>query len=57
MNLLGAEALVALYKLTDFYPPDRPATDGNYLLRATRQLLEGWGSAQLMKDSPPGWRG
>lgn len=52
MNLLGAEALVALHKLTDFYPPDRPETDGNYLLRATQQLLQGWGRPQLDADSP-----
>ena len=52
MNRLGAQALVALHKLTDFYPPDRPETDGNFLLRATQQLLAGWGRAQLDSDSP-----
>jgi len=49
-NRIGAQALVALHKLTDFYPPDRPTTDGNYLLRAARQLLAGWGRAQLVAD-------
>ncbi|HKR25204.1 MAG TPA: hypothetical protein VJS15_08095, partial [Allosphingosinicella sp.] len=44
---LGMEALVALYKLTDLYPPDRP--DGKYLLWATQQLLENWGREELEK--------
>ena len=44
---LGMEALVALYKLADFYPPDRPRGDGKYLLWATKQLLEGWGRKDL----------
>ncbi len=44
---LGMEALVALYKLTDFYPPDRP--DGKYLLWSTQQLLEKWGKQDLSK--------
>lgn len=49
---LGMEALVALYKLADFYPPDRH--DGRYLLRASQQLLEGWGRKQLHEF---GWEG
>ncbi len=46
-NELGIEALVAMHKLTDFYPPDRPGSDGKYLRWATQQLLEGWGRKDL----------
>jgi Dyp-type peroxidase family len=42
-DLLGLEALVSLYRLTDFYPPDQPNGDGQLLRRATQQLLRGWG--------------
>lgn len=42
-DLLGLEALVSLYRLTDFYPPDQPNGDGRLLRRATQQLLRGWG--------------
>jgi Dyp-type peroxidase family len=49
-NLLGLEALVSLYRLTDFYPPDKPDGDGHLLRRATQQLLRGWG-----RDLPPLW--
>jgi Dyp-type peroxidase family len=46
---LGMEALVSLYRLTDFYPPDSP--DGAILRRATQQLLAGWAGAQPRPDS------
>jgi Dyp-type peroxidase family len=35
---LGLSALAALYRLTSLYPADRP--DGDYLLRATHELLK-----------------
>lgn len=41
---LGMEALVALYRLTDFYPPDDPEGDGELLRTAAQQLLAGWGT-------------
>ncbi|MET1111293.1 MAG: hypothetical protein ABWX67_07190, partial [Allosphingosinicella sp.] len=49
-NLLGLEALVALYRLTDFYPPDQPKGDGRFLRLSTQQLLKGWG-----KSLDPKW--
>lgn len=51
-NQLGMEALVALYKLADFYPPDRPEGDGKYLLWASQQLLDGWNRKDLAKMGP-----
>ena len=42
-RFLGMEALVALYRLTDFYPPDDPEGDGELLRTAAQQLLSGWG--------------
>ena len=44
---LGGEVLVALHRLTDLYPPDRMATDGKYLLRATQDLLADWDPSGL----------
>lgn len=44
---LGIEALVALHKLTDLYPPDGLGGDGKYLHRAARQLLDGWKTKEL----------
>lgn len=41
-DFLGLEALVSLYRLTDFYPPDQPDGDGELLRQAARQLLDGW---------------
>ena len=41
-NFLGLEALVGLYRLTDFYPPDDPNGDGELLRRAAAKLLQGW---------------
>ena len=46
-NQMGMQALVALYRLADMYPPDRPEGDGKYLRWAAQQLLEGWGRAEL----------
>jgi Dyp-type peroxidase family len=46
-NRLGLQALVGLYKLTDFYPADRPEEDGKYLRWATQHLLAGWGRSDL----------
>jgi len=43
---LGIEAIVALYKLADFYPPDRP-DQGKYLQRAVKSLLEEWDTSTL----------
>ena len=43
---LGIEALVALYRLADFYPPDRP-DQGKYLQRAARDLLADWDTSAL----------
>jgi len=43
---LGIEALVALYRLADFYPPDRP-DQGKYLQRAARDLLADWDTNML----------
>ena len=42
---IGLEALAALYRLVEFYPRDHP--DGAYLLRAARDLLEGWDTKGL----------
>ncbi|WP_380876319.1 hypothetical protein ACFB49_08160 [Sphingomonas sp. DBB INV C78] len=41
-NDVALEALVAIYKLADFYPPDRLTGDGRFLLRAAQDLLGGW---------------
>lgn len=41
---VGVEALIALYKLADFYPADRLEGDGRFLLRAAQKLLDGWGT-------------
>jgi Dyp-type peroxidase family len=38
----AVEALTALYKLTDFYPPDKPGGDGRFLSAVVRDLLEGF---------------
>lgn len=46
-NELAIEALVALYRLADFYPPDKP--DGKYLIRAVQDLLGGWNPRKLPK--------
>ncbi len=51
-NQMGMQALVALYRLTDVYPPDQPDGDGKYLRWATQQLLDDWGRDQLDED---GW--
>ena len=47
---LGMEALVSLYRLTDFYPPD--SSMARFLRRATLQLLKGWDGARPRPDSP-----
>jgi Dyp-type peroxidase family len=49
-NKVGVEALIALYKLADFYPADRLDGDGRFLVRATQQLLDGW--AKVPGDLP-----
>lgn len=46
-NEMAMEAVVALYRLADFYPADRMEGDGKYLLRATQHLLAGWNSKEL----------
>jgi Dyp-type peroxidase family len=46
-NQMGMQALVSLYRLADFYPPDQPDGDGKFLLWATQQLLAGWGREDL----------
>lgn len=63
VHRLALEALTVLYRLTDYYPPDRlvpndkPADhpdhepgDGRFLLRAAHMLLDGWNPTLL---SPP----
>lgn len=60
VHRLALEALTVLYRLADYYPPDRmlPNTlpeghrghepgDGRFLHRAARILLEGWNPTQL----------
>jgi len=49
-DFLGMEALIGLYRLTDFYPPDQPHGDGRFLRLAAQQLLEGWLEKGLPKD-------
>lgn len=44
---LAMEALVALYRLADFYRADQLDGDGRYLLRATQHLLAGWHTRDL----------
>ncbi len=39
---LALEALTALHRLTDLYPPDRPNGEHRYLIRAAHDLLQGW---------------
>jgi hypothetical protein len=39
---LAGEALVVLYRLADYYPPDQPDGDGKYLRRAAQDLFSGW---------------
>lgn len=39
---LGLEALTALHRLADLYPPDRPNGEHRYLIRAAHDLLQGW---------------
>jgi Dyp-type peroxidase family len=45
---MGIEALVSLYKLAPYYPPDQPE-QGNILIRAAQGLLMGWDTARLPK--------
>lgn len=42
---LGLTALSALYRLTDYYPPD--GADGGYLLRASHELLKEFRTSSL----------
>lgn len=49
LNELALEALTVLYRLADYFPPDRlvpteddPDAEGRYLLRVARALLDGW---------------
>jgi Dyp-type peroxidase family len=44
-NEMAIEALSALYRLADFYPPDKP--DGRILRWAVQDLLAGWNSTVL----------
>jgi Dyp-type peroxidase family len=44
---LGLTALAALYRLTSLYPADRP--EGDYLLRATHELLKEFDTRGLFK--------
>ena len=48
-NRLALEALNVLYRLADYYPPDRidGQGDGRYLLRASKKLLHGWNPAAI----------
>jgi len=57
LNQMALEALTVLYRLADYYPPDRliitsddPIAEGRYLLRVTRSLLTGWNS-RLLPDA------
>lgn len=60
VHRLALEALTVLYRLTDYYPPDRllpndkppedpdhEPGDGRFLLRAAQMLLDGWNPAML----------
>ncbi|MBN9788884.1 hypothetical protein DMP17_09775 [Pseudonocardia sp. TMWB2A] len=60
VHRLALEALTVLYRLTDYYPPDRllpndkppedpdhEPGDGRFLLRAAQMLLDGWDPAML----------
>jgi hypothetical protein len=49
---MSTEALVALYRLADYYPPDRPQGEGRYLLRAAKDLFLGWNTT-LPRQLPP----
>lgn len=49
-NALALEALTVLYRLADFYPPDRLDGDGRYLLRAAKSLLGDWNANDLPDD-------
>ena len=48
-NRLALEALTVLYRLADYYPPDRIGGkgDGRYLLRASKKLLHGWNTEEI----------
>ncbi|HEX8644945.1 MAG TPA: hypothetical protein VF702_13630 [Allosphingosinicella sp.] len=43
---MGLQALVALGRLTDFYPPDDPQ-EGRFLKRAAAKLLQDWDPKEL----------
>jgi Dyp-type peroxidase family len=45
---MGVEALVALYRLTDYYPPFN--AEGRYLQRAAKSLLQEWDPGTLHRD-------
>lgn len=55
INRLALESLTVLYKLADFYPPDRiylPSGlfgEGAYLLRVAREILSDWTGKALPK--------
>ncbi len=49
---LASEALVVLYGLADYYPPDKPHGDGKYLLRAARDLFGGWDTTDPVQLPP-----
>jgi len=51
---LGLTALTALYRLTDYYPPD--GDDGVYLLRASRALLEDFDTSLVPPDLEKAYR-
>jgi hypothetical protein len=49
---LAGEALVVLYRLADYYPPDRPNGDGRLLRRAAKALFEGWDTRNVIHLPP-----
>ena len=53
-NRLALEALNVLYRLADYYPPDRMGAqgDGRYLLRASKKLLHGWDTEKIFSTDP-----
>ncbi len=52
---MATEAVVVLYRLADYYPPDRPTAEGRYLKRAAKDLLKGWDTTDP-RQLPPAVR-
>ena len=49
-NDIALEALGALYRLTNYYPVDRPVREGRILHRAAHSLLHGWDSGRVQGE-------